>query len=247
MHTTRILLVEDEPEMALGLRKILETNGYLVSVARHGEEGLRLARSEAPGLVLLDVMLPRMDGYQVVREMRARGDRMPVLMLTAKGQDTDKVLGLELGADDYLTKPFSIAELLARVRALLRRNPVCADRLDRAVCKDLEIDFLQQILRGARGTEALSSHENEILRLLVAFKGEAVSRNKILDVVWGEVVTTTRTVDFHVTNLRKKLEIVTGHREPRHLLTIHGTGYKFLDGEALPLRRRIGGGATPFH
>jgi DNA-binding response OmpR family regulator len=228
MNHETVLIVEDEPEMILGLRKILEAEGYKVSVAQNGEAGLRAAQSESPALVILDVMLPKKSGFDVVREMRARGDRMPVLMLTAKSQETDKVLGLEFGADDYLTKPFGIPELLARVRALLRRTDLRADRVERISIAGLDVDFKQQVIRGKKGCEALSTHENGILRLLVAFKGEPVSRKKILDDVWEGTTTTDRTVDFHVVNLRKKIETVTGARSSPCILTVHGTGYKFV-------------------
>ena len=149
-------------------------------------------------------------------------------MLTAKSQDTDKVLGLEFGADDYLTKPFGIPEFLARVRALLRRTDLRTDKVERVSIAGLEMDFTQQCIRGKKGIEALSTHENGILRILVAFKGEPVSRGKILETVWDGMGATDRTVDFHVVNLRKKIETVTGLREPHRILTAHGTGYKFV-------------------
>ncbi|MBN1674839.1 MAG: response regulator transcription factor [Kiritimatiellae bacterium] len=228
MNGKHILVVEDEPDMVAGLRKILEAEGFRMTAARNGPDGLRCAREAQPDLIVLDVMLPGMDGFHVIRELRAAKSRVPVLMLTAKSQETDKVLGLELGADDYLTKPFGIPELLARIRALLRRANDRVERLETAQFRDFEADFLRQSVRGKRGVEALSTHENAILRLLIAWRGEPVSRNKILDVVWGAEPAAGRTVDFHITNIRKKLAAVTGKREPRLVLTVHACGYKFV-------------------
>lgn len=230
MTKKRILLVEDDPQMASGLCKILSAEGFVVDVAEDGEEALRMAARKAPSLMILDVMIPKKDGFQVIRELRVRDHRLPVLMLTAKGQEADKVLGLELGADDYLTKPFGIPELLARVRALLRRLGEEKDRLQASSFAGLDVDFAQQVLRKGKRTQSLSHHENEILRLLIAFKGEPVARNKILSTVWNaDDVVTNRVVDYHITNLRKKIEDLSGKPEPRHILTIHGSGYKFSE------------------
>ncbi len=227
MAAKRILVIEDEPQMLLGLRDNLELEGYEVVTAADGEEGLAKAISTAPDLVLLDITLPNKNGFEVCRELRARANPTPVVMLTARSQETDKVLGLELGADDYVTKPFSITELLARVRAVLRRGGARPTGLETCRIGDLEVDFRTHQAR--RGGERLdfTAREFELLRYLVAHKGEVVTREQILNDVWGyEDSPTTRTIDNFVAKLRQKVE--TSSREPEHILTVHGTGYKFV-------------------
>jgi DNA-binding response OmpR family regulator len=218
MVTKRILVIEDEPQMLLGLRDNLELEGYEVVTAADGEDGLAKAISTAPDLVVLDVTLPRKNGFEVCRELRARANPTPVVMLTARSQETDKVLGLELGADDYVTKPFSITELLARVRAVLRRAGGRPSSLETCRIGDIEIDFrTHQAHRGSQRIE-FTAREFDLLRYLVAHTGQ---------VVWGyEESPTTRTIDNFVAKLRQKIE--TAPHEPEHILTVHGAGYKFV-------------------
>jgi two-component system alkaline phosphatase synthesis response regulator PhoP len=223
----RILVIEDEPQMLLGLRDNLELEGYEVATASDGDEGLAKAASFEPDLVILDLMLPRKNGFDVCRELRARSNPTPVVMLTARNQETDKVLGFELGADDYVTKPFSIVELLARIRAVLRRSGSRPGMADTCRVGDLDIDFRRHQAR--RGTERIefTAREFELLRYFVGHVGQIVTREQILNEVWGyEDFPTTRTIDNFVAKLRQKIE--TSPHEPEHILTIHGSGYKFV-------------------
>jgi DNA-binding response OmpR family regulator len=223
----RILVIEDEPQMLLGLRDNLELEGYEVATAADGDEGLAKAASFQPDLVILDVMLPRKNGFDVCRELRARSNATPVVMLTARNQETDKVLGLELGADDYVTKPFSITELLARVRAVLRRSGSRPGTTDTYRIGDLDIDFrIHQARRGKQRVE-FTAREFELLRDFVTHIGHVGTREQILNEVWGyEEFPTTRTIDNFVAKLRQKIE--RAPHAPEHILTIHGSGYKFV-------------------
>jgi DNA-binding response OmpR family regulator len=212
----------------VGLKDNFEFEGYEVITASDGATGLERARSQKPDLVLLDIMLPRLSGLEVCKTLRGEGFSAPIIMLTARGQEIDKVVGLELGADDYVTKPFSIRELLARVRAILRRTDGVKKRLSRYHFDDVELDF--ETYKGTRGGAALdmSPREFELLRYLIERKGETVTRDKLLEDVWGyESYPSTRTVDTHIAKLRAK--IGDSGSEPRHILTIHGVGYKFVD------------------
>ena len=197
--------------------------------ASDGAAGLERARSEKPDLVILDIMLPKLSGLEVCKTLRGEGFETPIIMLTARGQEIDKVVGLELGADDYVTKPFSIRELLARVRAILRRTEGAQEAPARRYrFSDVELDF--EIYRAKRAGEALelSPREFELLRYLIERKGETVSRDQLLEDVWGyESYPSTRTVDTHIAKLRAK--IGDSGSEPRYILTIHGVGYKFVD------------------
>jgi DNA-binding response OmpR family regulator len=225
---SKILIVEDEPDMALGLKDNFEFEGYEVHVAGDGALGLERARALKPDLVVLDIMLPKMSGLEVCKTLRSEGFEKPIVMLTARGQEIDKVVGLELGADDYVTKPFSIRELLARVRAILRRAEGSKRRLMRYRFEDVELDF--ETYRGTKAGVALdmSPREFELLRYLIERKGETVTREKLLEDVWGyESYPSTRTVDTHIAKVRAK--IGDSGSEPRHILTIHGSGYKFVD------------------
>jgi DNA-binding response OmpR family regulator len=221
----RLLVIEDEAPMRTALAETLAAEGYRVRSAADGIAGLELACTETFDLVLLDVMMPGLDGFALCGELRQRGRTMPVLMLTAKGQIDDRVAGLDSGADDYLVKPFSLKELLARVRALLRRA-----EHGQAVPELLElggttIDFRRCVLTRAGQQYPLSEKENGMLRLLVAHAGEAVSREKFLDVVWGyHAYPSLRTIDNFITGLRVKLE--ADPAQPRHLLTVRGVGYR---------------------
>jgi DNA-binding response OmpR family regulator len=225
----RILVIEDEPQMLLGLRDNLELEGYEVQTAADGDEGLAKASTFDPDLVILDVMLPKKNGFDVCRELRVRSTSLPIVMLTARSAETDKVLGLELGADDYVTKPFSITELLARVRAVLRRSGAQRQPppVDLVRIGDIEIDFkLHQARRGKARIE-FTAREFDLLRYFVQHTGQVVTREQILNEVWGyEEFPTTRTIDNFVAKLRQKIE--RAPHAPEHILTIHGSGYKFV-------------------
>ena len=224
----KILIVEDEPDMVLGLKDNFEFEGYEVLTASDGQSGLERARSAKPDLVVLDIMLPKLSGLEVCKTLRGEGFEQPIIMLTARGQEIDTVVGLELGADDYVTKPFSIRELLARVRAILRRTDGSKKRLARYRFSDVELDF--EAYRAKKGEAALelSPREFELLRYLIERKGETVTRDKLLEDVWGyESYPSTRTVDTHIAKLRAK--IGDSGSDPRYILTIHGVGYKFVD------------------
>ncbi len=224
---TKILIVEDEPNMVAGLRDNFEFEGYQVVTAGDGVAGLERALTESPDLVILDVMMPRMSGLDVCKQLKARRPSMPVIMLTARGQEVDKVVGLELGADDYVTKPFSIRELLARVKAVLRRAHATPNAKDEYSFGDVEINLRScQASRKGRALE-FSSKEFELLKYFLCHPGETLSRDRLLEEVWGyEHFPTTRTVDAHIVRLRQKVEPKPD--EPRFILTVHGTGYKFV-------------------
>ncbi len=214
--------------MVLGLKDNFEFEGYEVITASDGEAGLEAARQHKPDLVVLDIMLPKLSGLEVCKTLRGEGFGAPILMLTARGLEIDKVVGLELGADDYVTKPFSIRELLARVRAILRRSDGSRKRLSSYSFSDIELDF--EIYRALKGGAALelSPREFELLRYLIERKGDTVSRDQLLEDVWGyDSYPSTRTVDTHIAKLRAK--IGDSGTEPRFVLTIHGVGYKFVD------------------
>jgi DNA-binding response OmpR family regulator len=223
----RILVVEDEPNMVAGLRDNFEFEGYEVLTAGDGIEGLQRALEESPDLVVLDVMMPRMSGLEVCKQLRAQRRSIPIIMLTARGQELDKVVGLELGADDYVTKPFSIRELLARVKAVLRRTAVVPKNQDQHSFGNVEVDLRRQrVLRSGKALE-VSSKEFELLKYFICHSGETLSRDRLLEEVWGyENFPTTRTVDTHLVRLRQKLE--PDPEQPQYFLTVHGTGYRFV-------------------
>lgn len=221
----RILVVEDELPMRRALTDCLESEGYRIITAENGGSGLDRALKENPDLILLDVMMPKLDGFALCSELRRREKRMPVLMLTAKGMVMDRVRGLDSGADDYLVKPFSTDELLARVRALLRR----ADKSHQSVAElqldAVRIDFIQQRAWRGRNELHLTAKEFAALRLMADSKGEPVSRQRFLDVVWGYgAFPTTRTVDNHIASLRGKVE--KDPDDPKFIRTVHGVGYR---------------------
>jgi len=227
MGTTKVLIVEDEPNMVAGLRDNFEYEGFRVITALDGVEGLEKALQDSPDLVVLDVMMPRMSGLDVCRQLKAKRPSIPIIMLTARGQEVDKVVGLELGADDYVTKPFSIRELLARVKAVLRRSQTLPKEQDRYAFGDVEVNLRSyQVLRNGKPIE-FSNKEFELLKHFLCHSGETLSRDRLLDEVWGyENFPTTRTVDAHIVRLRQKLEPVPD--QPRFFLTVHGVGYKFV-------------------
>lgn len=223
----KILIVEDEPNMVAGLRDNFEYEGYQVITASDGVAGLERAISDSPDLVLLDVMMPRMSGLDVCKQVKARRPSTPIIMLTARGQEIDKVVGLELGADDYVTKPFSIRELLARCKAVLRRAHALPREQDTYRFGDVEVNLRAcRVSRGGKTME-LSAKEFELLKYFVCHPGETLSRDRLLNDVWGyDRYPTTRTVDAHIVRVRQKIE--PRPEEPRYILTVHGLGYKFV-------------------
>ena len=224
---TKILIVEDEPNMVAGLRDNFEYEGYEVITAPDGVAGLERAIKEKPDLVILDVMMPRMSGLDVCKQLKAKRASVPIIMLTARGQEVDKVVGLELGADDYVTKPFSIRELLARVKAVLRRSRNVPKEQERYAFGDVEVNLRNcQVSRSGKALD-FSSKEFDLLKYFLIHPGETLSRDRLLEDVWGyERFPTTRTVDTHIVRLRQKVE--PKPEEPRFILTVHGTGYKFV-------------------
>jgi DNA-binding response OmpR family regulator len=224
---TRILIVEDEPAMVAGLRDNFEFEGYDVISADDGVSGLERALADDPDLVVLDVMMPRMSGLDVCKQLKAKRPSVPIIMLTARGQEIDKVVGLELGADDYVTKPFSIRELMARVKAVLRRASPQASAPEVYRFSDVEVNIRSnEVLREGAPIE-LSAKEFALLAYFISHPAETLSRDRLLDAVWGyENYPNTRTVDTHIVHLRQKLEL--NPEEPRFILTVHGSGYKFV-------------------
>lgn len=225
----KILLVEDEEGLILTLTDRLQSEGFDVVSASDGEKGFETALSKNFDLIILDVMLPKKNGYDVCRDLRQKGIATPILMLTAKGETIDKVLGLKLGADDYLTKPFEVIELLARIEALLRRSPSNNQANSAEVFRfgDTAVDFRKaEVFRENEPVE-LSAMEFKLLQFLIENRGKVHSRNELLDEVWGyDAMPSTRTVDVHVAWLRQKLELNPKH--PQFIQTVHGFGYKFV-------------------
>lgn len=223
----QILLVEDEEGLIFTLTDRLISEGYKVNSARDGEAGLNLALNNSFDVIILDIMLPKKNGFDVCRELRAKGIFTPILMLTAKGETIDKVVGLKLGADDYLTKPFEVIELLARIEALLRRSTTTtANSLESYSFGDIEIDFRRAEVKKSGIPLDLSAMEFKILQYFIEHRGEVLKRDELLDEVWGyDAMPTTRTVDVHIAWLRQKLE--ENPRYPVYIQTVHGFGYKF--------------------
>jgi DNA-binding response OmpR family regulator len=223
---SRILVVEDDPAILRGLADNLRFEAHEVLTATDGETGYRLAREQAPDVVVLDLMLPRMSGYEVCRKLRADGVQTPILMLTARGEEPDRILGLDLGADDYVTKPFSVRELLARIRAVLRRAQPLKMMPDDLHFADVVIDFRKYEARKGDRVLDLTRKEFGILRFLAARGGDVVTRDDLLNEVWGyDSSPTTRTVDTQVASLRAKIE--DDPQKPR-LQTVHGVGYRWV-------------------
>ena len=222
----RLLLVEDEPGLVLTLTDRLAREGYAIETSTDGESGLERAAGEAFDLVLLDVMLPRLNGFDVLKELRRRSVETPVIMLTARGQVVDKVVGLKLGADDYVTKPFEMVELLARIEAKLRRSLATPHPAEGYQFGDIRIDFRRaEVTRGGAPLE-LSAREFQLLRYFIEHRGATLTREELLNEVWGyNSMPSTRTVDVHVAWLRQKIE--PNSRHPQFILTVHGMGYKF--------------------
>jgi DNA-binding response OmpR family regulator len=223
----RILVIEDDAAMAAGLRDNLQFEGHQVAIAASGEEGLKSAAKHRPDLVLLDVMLPKMDGFEVCRQLREAGVMVPILMLTARSEEIDVVRGLELGADDYVTKPFGVRELLARISAILRRSSGVASRSRVLQIGKATIDLGKGRVTRGKESHVLGFYEIEILRMLTDRPEQNVSRADLLNAIWGlEAYPTNRTVDNHMVSIRRKIEEDAHH--PVHLVTVHGIGYKFI-------------------
>jgi DNA-binding response OmpR family regulator len=223
---TKILVVEDDRNILTGLVDNLAMEGYKVVIAKDGNEALKQAREKGPDLIILDIMLPKLNGFEVCKQLKAEGRNTPIIILSARGQETDKVLGLELGADDYITKPFSPRELLVRVKAVLRRVKAPAKVEDICRFDDVKIDFKRyQALKGDKEVK-LTAAEFKVLKLLIANKNEPVSRHTILSEIWTAEEVTTRTVDTHIWSLREKLE--EDPSKPRRIVTVHRIGYKFV-------------------
>ena len=225
----KILIIEDELDLVKGLKINLVDEGYEVDFAINGREGLEKALNEKPDLILLDIMLPGMNGLDICKELRQNRMDIPILMLTAKGEEIDKVIGLEIGADDYISKPFSIRELLARVKAHLRREHRGGDTVPEVVqLGSVKIDFGHYKVLREDDEIDLTSLEVDVLRYLISREGKVVSRDDLLDKIWGyEKYPTTRTIDNHILKLRKKIERDPNH--PRHILTVYGGGYRFVN------------------
>jgi DNA-binding response OmpR family regulator len=220
----RILVVEDESSIAFALQLDLNSEGYEVEIEPNGEGALKRAKKESFDLILLDVMLPRMDGFEVCRQLRLEGSKTPIIMLTAKSQEAEKVLGLEIGADDYVTKPYSPRELRARVKAVLRRTE--EENLSLYRFDDMELDFERCELRRAGNPVELTALDFKLLTTFVRNRGRVLIRDRLLDLVWGPVTfVTDRVVDNHVVTLRKKIE--PDYSEPRYIVSVRGMGYRF--------------------
>jgi DNA-binding response OmpR family regulator len=227
MKLQRVLIIEDEPNLVLGLRDSCEYEGYDVVVATDGEEGIIKACEDNPDIILLDIMLPKMSGLDVCRILRSRGIDVPIIMLTARGQEIDKVVGLEVGADDYVTKPFSLNELLARVRAHLRRAAKQVAEIEVYRFGDIELNLKRySASKGGRQLE-LTPREFKILKCFILHSQEVVTREQLLDEVWGcNNFPISRTVDNHIAKLRQKIEDVP--TKPQYIVTVHRVGYKFI-------------------
>jgi DNA-binding response OmpR family regulator len=223
----KILIIEDEKSILLALEDNLKLEGYEVSSALDGEQGLSMAQGQNYDLIILDIMLPIRDGFEVCKALRQDGIATPILMLTAKSQEVDKVLGLELGADDYVTKPFSPRELLARVKALLRRAKQPPQEISRVAFGDVEVNFTEYEAAKKGKPIYLTALEFDLLQFLIKHKGKVMSRDSILDAVWGkDVFVQPRTVDKHISDLRKKIE--DDPSSPKHIIGMRGVGYKIV-------------------
>lgn len=224
---SRILVVEDDAALARGLKTNLEVEGYRVAVANDGEEGLRAALADRPDLVLLDVMMPKLSGLDVCKRLRERDFKNPIVMLTARGEEVDRVVGLQYGADDYVVKPFGLRELLARIQAHLRREQRYSEELASYEFSDVQLDFERYTATRNGSALALSPREFELLRYMIRNRGRTVTREELLDAVWGlSQDSVTRTVDNHVAKLRNKVDDASN---PEHIITVHKVGYKFID------------------
>jgi len=224
---TKILVIEDDKELLKGLIDNLTLEGYKVISAQDGERGLELVKKEHPDLIILDLMLPKLSGEEVCRTLREENNLTPIIMLTARGEESDKVKGLRLGADDYLTKPFSLLELFARIEAILRRVKKEKLKIEKYQFEDIVVDFIHLEVKKRGKQIKLSPKEFFILKFLIEHKGEVIRRETLLREIWGyDVFPSTRTVDNFIARLRKKIE--KDPEKPKHILTVHGIGYKFI-------------------
>ncbi|HKE03905.1 MAG TPA: response regulator transcription factor [Blastocatellia bacterium] len=223
----KVLIVEDDQAMAVALRDGFEYEGYSVQVARDGAAGLRLASEKELDLIILDVMLPKMSGFDICKQLRGAGNATPIIMLTARGQEIDKVVGLKIGADDYVTKPFSFMELMARVEALLRRTHRHNETPEEFHFGPITVNFKKFEVMKAGAPVEVSPREFNILKYFIEHRGEVITRDQLLDSVWGYgSFPLTRTVDMHIAKLRQKIEDTPS--DPRYIVTVHRVGYKFI-------------------
>lgn len=223
----KILIIEDDPAVSKGLEISLKKESYESLTESDGEKGYQRALKVKPGLILLDIMLPNKNGFDICKDLRLNGHNFPIIMLSAKAEEADKVIGFELGADDYVTKPFSVKELMARVKAILRRRSVILNEFANFSFDDVTLDFAKLEAKKGNKKIEMSLKEYEILKYIIRHEGNIVSRNDLLDEVWGyESFPTTRTVDNYILMLRKKIETDPSH--PKHILTFHSAGYKFV-------------------
>jgi len=222
-----VLIVEDEPDMVRGLSDALRFEGFIVDSAANGKDGINKAKKEKPHLIILDLMLPDMNGYLVCEEIRQFNQQVPIVILSARGQEAEKIRGLEVGADDYVTKPFRIGEFLARVQAIFRRMERTTSAEESVIVGEAKIDLKKHTVTRNRKTEPLSFYEVELIKLLYERKDEPVSRDEILNKIWGlDANPTNRTVDNFIVKLRRKIE--DEHKQPQHILTVYGLGYKLV-------------------
>ena len=223
----QILIIEDEPDIVRGLKDALEFEGFAVHTAETGDKGISLAKESHPDCVLLDLMLPDDNGYRVCEALRTIDPIVPIIMLTAKVQEADKIRGLEVGADDYVTKPFSVAELIARINAIFRRQARMATVEETFFVGSWEINPRKHVMTRGRASKRLSFYELELLKLLVERSQDAISRDELLEKIWGVAPNAqSRTVDNFIVKLRRKLE--EDHKNPKHILTVYGFGYKLM-------------------
>ncbi|MCL4143591.1 UNVERIFIED_CONTAM: hypothetical protein GTU68_035586 [Idotea baltica] len=226
-NTPSILVVEDEPALLELLLQNLKFEGYHVIEARNGQDALKQIETRTVDLMILDLMLPKMSGIEVCKHLRAKGNALPIIMLTARGTQSDKIRGLKIGADDYVTKPFDLMELLARIEAILRRNRTTPVYEESYLLGEMKFDFVQHTIQKETSLTSLTQQEMLLLRYLVHHEREVLSREQIFQDVWGhDYLYSHRTIDTHITKLRQKIEIYPS--KPRHILTIHRVGYKFL-------------------
>ncbi len=225
----KILIVEDDPGIQMSLKDEFESEGYHVFAANDGEKGLKMIKEQKPDLIILDIMLPELDGYEVCKKLRREGDNTPIIMLTVKDKEIDKVLGLEFGADDYVTKPFSLRELLARVKSIFRRIEDHPTDIGSYCIGETDLDFKKYEARKRGQKIEYTPLEFQMLRLFVKQKGEVITRDDFLDQIWGEdnLVVSSRTIDSHIANIRKKIE--EDPSNPKFITSIRGVGYKLND------------------
>lgn len=223
----KILIIEDDPATLTGIEETLKEEHFDVSTVMSGQMGFEKAKEGKYDLIILDLMLPEKNGIDICKDLRKDGINTPILMLTGKKEEIDKVIGLEIGADDYVTKPFSIRELVARVKALLRRPQEIRPEVEEYSFNNIYLNFIKQEAKKGKNPVELSVMEYKVMKYFIQREGEVIERNKLLDEVWGyENYPSTRTVDNFILNLRKKIE--DDHSNPKHLLTVHGAGYKFV-------------------